>query len=77
MAKDPVRVWNGMCYYPAGWAGPNRCGSTASGKWQITRGTWAGFAGFLNAADAPVAVQDQRAEQLWAGGDGCSHWSAC
>lgn len=78
-SRGDIRVWNGGCYAPYGWAGRRSpCGgSTASGKWQITRGTWAGFGGYRNAADAPEAVQDEKARQLWAGGRGCSHWSAC
>ncbi len=78
-SKGDIRVWNGICYAPIGYAGRySPCGgSSASGKWQIVRGTWAGFGGYLNAADAPEAVQDARARQLWAHGRGCSHWSAC
>lgn len=76
MAADPARVWNGNCYMPVGSLG--QCGrSTASGLWQFLRSTWAGFGGYVNAADAPVAVQNEKARQLWAGGRGCSHWSAC
>ena len=84
--RDP-RLWNGGCYAPIGWTGRGPCGSTASGIWQITRQTWGsklvngawvpGFGGYMNAADAPPDVQDQKARLLWAGGKGCSHWSAC
>lgn len=72
-----TRIWNGGCYAPIGWTGSRSpCGgSTASGKWQIVRGTWNGFDGYLNAADAPEAVQDAKARILWAGGAGCGHWS--
>lgn len=74
---DP-RIWNGVCYAPTGWTGNSPCGSSsASGKWQFVRGTWAGFGGYLNAADAPESVQDAKARQVWAGGRGCSHWDAC
>lgn len=76
---DP-RIWNGGCYAPVGWAGGPPCPkgtSTASGGFQITRGTWGRFGGYLNAADAPVRVQNEKARQLWNGGRGCSHWSAC
>ena len=72
-----IRVWNGGCYYPPGYAGNNPCGSTASGKWQFIRSTWAGYGGYLNAADAPESVQDAKAREAWAGGRGCSHWSEC
>ncbi len=78
-SKGDIRVWNGICYAPVGYAGRHSpCGiSSASGKWQVVRGTWAGFGGYLNAADAPESVQDARVRQLWANGRGCSHWSAC
>ncbi len=49
----------------------------ASGKYQFVRGTWNNFGGYRNAADAPEAVQDEKAREEWAGGAGCSHWSAC
>jgi len=55
----------------------NASGSGASGKWQIMPGTWGGYGGYANAADAPESVQDARAAQIWAGGAGCSAWSAC
>ena len=51
--------------------------STASGKWQFLYGTWGGYGGYSHASHAPEQVQDERARQLWAGGRGCSHWSAC
>lgn len=74
---DP-RIWNGGCYAPVGWRGSSPCGSSsASGLWQFVRGTWGGFGGYVNAADAPVSVQNERARQLWAGGAGCGHWNAC
>lgn len=74
-----LTVWTGGCYLPVGYTGKNPCNSTstASGKWQFTRSTWDGFAGYVNAADAPEAVQDEHARLTWAGGAGCSHWSAC
>ena len=76
---DP-RIWNGGCYAPVGWAGGPPCPrgtSTASGGVQFARGTWARHRGYLNAADAPVWVQNEKARIVWAGGRGCSHWSAC
>jgi hypothetical protein len=84
-----IRIWNGGCYAPYGYTGSRSpCGSsTASGKWQILRSTWGarivngkcvgGYGGYCNAADAPEEVQDAKARELWAGGRGCSHWSAC
>ncbi len=69
---DP-HIWNGGCYN-----GPCRRGSsTASGKWQFIRGTWDGFMGYRNAADAPPYIQNQKARLLWNNGQGCSNWSAC
>lgn len=78
-SRGDIRIWNGGCHAPTGWSGGSSpCGgSTASGKWQFIRGTWAGYGGYLNAADAPESVQDAKARQLWAGGRGCGHWSAC
>lgn len=76
MAADPPRVWNGNCYMPVGSLG--QCGrSSASGLWQVLRSTWGRFGGFVNAADAPVEVQNEFARQLWRNGAGCSHWRAC
>lgn len=68
---DPL-IWNGGCH-----DGPCPGGSTASGLWQFLRTTWARFAGYLNAADAPPSVQNEKARLTWAGGRGCSHWAAC
>lgn len=52
-------------------------GSGASGKWQIMPGTWNGYSGYANAADAPETVQDAKARLLWSNGAGCWHWDAC
>ena len=51
--------------------------SSASGKWQFIRSTWAGFGGYSDAYLAPESVQDAKARILWNHGRGCGHWSAC
>lgn len=73
-----LTVYNGGAHHEPGYTGGNPEGdSTASGKWQFLRSTWNGFMGYINAADAPWEVQDEKARQVWAGGRGCAHWSAC
>lgn len=77
-SRGDIRIWNGGCYAPYGWAGRSPCGtSSSSGKWQAIRGSWARYGGFLNAADAPESVQDAWARSVWRGGVGCSNWAAC
>ena len=57
---------------------PTGCGGyTCGGLWQFDPRTWASFGGYLYAQDAPVDVQNEKARLTWAGGRGCSHWSAC
>lgn len=79
--ENPQRdltVYNGGSHHEPGYTGGNPEGdSTASGKWQFLRSTWNNFMGYVNAADAPYQVQDEKARQSWAGGRGCAHWSAC
>lgn len=71
---DP-RVWNGGCHAPVGWRYKSPCGSSSASGWlQIVRRTWGGFAGYLNAADAPLRVQLTHARRLWNHGKGCKHW---
>lgn len=70
---------------PAGYATGGRAGdydytaenahSTASGAWQVLRGTWGGFRGYRTAGAAPRAVQDEFALRLYAE-QGTRPWNA-
>lgn len=52
----------------------NTSGSGASGLYQFMPGTWDGYGGYANAADAPPEVQQQKFNEVYAGGAGASHW---
>jgi hypothetical protein len=49
-------------------------GSGAGGKYQFLPSTWSGYGGYSQAQDAPESVQDERFNEVWAGGAGSSHW---
>ena len=55
---------------------PNAVNSSsgAGGKYQFLPSTWAGYGGYSRAQDAPESVQDERFNEVWAGGAGSSHW---
>jgi Transglycosylase-like domain len=48
--------------------------SGAGGKYQFLPSTWSGYGGYARAQDAPESVQDERFNEVWAGGAGSSHW---
>jgi Transglycosylase-like domain len=48
--------------------------SGAGGKYQFLPSTWSGSGGYARAEDAPESVQDERFNEMWAGGAGSSHW---
>jgi Transglycosylase-like domain len=48
--------------------------SGAGGKYQFLPSTWSGYGGYARADDAPESVQDERFNEMWAGGAGSSHW---
>ena len=70
-SRGIINVYFGGCSYQC------HPRNTAQGKWAFINRTWAGHRGYRTAALAPEWVQDEKARQLWAGGRGCSHWSAC
>lgn len=39
--------------------------SSASGKYQVLDSTWDGYAGYASSKDAPPAIQEQYARELW------------
>jgi hypothetical protein len=55
---------------------PNAVNSSsgAGGKYQFLPSTWSGYGGYSRAQDAPESVQDERFNEVWAGGAGSSHW---
>lgn len=55
--------------------GRNPTNHRVSGKWQIDDGTWDGYGGYSSAEDAPESVQDERAAQIWDGGNGRGQWA--
>jgi hypothetical protein len=48
--------------------------SGAAGQYQFLPSTWSGYGGYSRAEDAPESVQDERFDEVWAGGAGSSHW---
>jgi hypothetical protein len=48
--------------------------SGAGGKYPFMPGTWGGYGGYARAQDAPESVQDEKFQQVYAGGAGSSHW---
>ena len=47
--------------------------SGAGGNYQFPS-TWSGYGGYSRAQAAPESVQDERFNEMWAGGAGSSHW---
>lgn len=72
---DPFAVEPGHLGAPYG--DPGDPYHHASGAWQFMPGTWNNYAGYPYAAAAPISVQNAKAIEVWDGGRGCSHWSAC
>jgi hypothetical protein len=48
--------------------------SGAGGTYLFLPSTGAGYGGDARAQDAPESVQDERFNEVWAGGAGSSHW---
>jgi hypothetical protein len=48
--------------------------SGAGGKYQYLPSTWSGCGGYSRAEDGPESVQDERFNEVRAGGAGSSHW---
>jgi Transglycosylase-like domain len=46
--------------------------SGAGGKYQVLPSTWSGYGGYSQGTDE--SVQDERFNEMWAGGAGSPHW---
>lgn len=47
------------------------------GAWQYDPRTWNNYRGFARADQAPLSVQNEKAEADWDDGAGCGNWGAC
>ena len=85
LCYGPCMPWTTPCAIPAyicereslGFVNVKNRSSSSSGKYQAIDSTWGSYGGYVHAGQAPEAVQDQWATELWANGRGCSHWNAC